>query len=479
MGKVSRFRRAQIQRRAQQLRQQGQIAGWSVERIVAHMRQELPDVRPLEAWRLSYGWSRPQVIASLAALYRQAGLAMPAVSSSMLCRWEHGQAQPGPEYGEALCRLYQARSDQLGLGTRVRGMGSHGDRMFGGLATFREPPGRDPHVLGNDGNIGAGALSAVRESVQFALEVEGPGGGPLARDQLDQAVQYFALRYSAFPPSMLAAEVHRCRAVVNAMLGHPQSPGARTELRRLGGWLSALLGNLALHRGDYSAANIHLGTAGGLGADVGHHRLTSWALGARSMLDRYQNKPTSALELARGAVELAGTPLHRAQMIAWAELPALAELGRHGEARDAISAAQREMDAAPTSGEPGRFGFDPAELELHLAEAELAIGNATAAGVHAQASVAHCSPGRPGWAAATLTLARAEIDSRRPESGAQLALDVLDSIPATMLRETSRQRLGVVDQRLSKLLRPGMVAVDLHERVRTLPSLGPIETSSN
>jgi hypothetical protein len=278
---------------------------------------------------------------------------------------------------------------------------------------------------------------------------------------------------------MLAAEVHRCRAVVNAMLGHPQSPGARTELRRLGGWLSALLGNLALHRADYSAANIHLGTAAGLGADVGQNRLTAWAFGARSMLARYQNKPTSALELARGAVDLADSPLRRAQMIAWAELPALSELGRHGEAWDAISAAQREMDAAPQPDEPGRFGFDTAELELHLAEAELVIGNATAAAVHAQSSLTHSSPGRPGWAAATLTLARAEIEHRRPESAAQLALHVMDTIPASMLRETSRQRLGVVDDHLAKIARPGLVAADLHERVRTLPPLGPLEVSSN
>ena len=65
MSKISRSRRAQIQSRARQVRQQGQLAGWSVARIAAAILSDLPDVRPLEAWRLAYGWSRPQVIASI------------------------------------------------------------------------------------------------------------------------------------------------------------------------------------------------------------------------------------------------------------------------------------------------------------------------------------------------------------------------------------------------------------------------------
>ncbi|MGH3672683.1 MAG: hypothetical protein ACRDSH_18960 [Pseudonocardiaceae bacterium] len=207
----------------------------------------------------------------------------------------------------------------------------------------------------------------MRESIQLAVEVEGAGGGQFAREQLDQAIQYFALNYAAFPPGQLGAEVHRCRSVVTGMLGHPQPDLARTELRRFGGWLSALLGNLAFHCADYAAAGIHLGIAGRLGADVGDPSLTAWAYGARSMLARHQQRPAEALELARYAVTCADTPLRRAQAIAWAELPALAHLGRRAEATDAVSAAQREMDAAAEPEQAGRFGFDPAELALHLA----------------------------------------------------------------------------------------------------------------
>jgi hypothetical protein len=282
------------------------------------------------------------------------------------------------------------------------------------------------------------------------------------------------LNYAAIPPGLLAAEVHRSRAVVIAMLRHAQPVAARSELRRLAGWLSALLGNLAFHSADYVAANIHLSIAARLGTEIGHRQLTAWALGARSMLACHQHRPIEALNLALQAVEHADTSLRRAQAIAWAELPAVACLGRRDETRNAASAAQREMDTASEPDQAGRFGFDVAELELHLAEAELMLGDVTAAAVHAKTSLDHTTVGRPSWAAATLTLARSEIQRHRPDQGAELALHVLDVIPAAMLRETSRQRLAGLDHYLTELGRPGTVAADLHERLRLLPPPTPM-----
>lgn len=103
-ARISRARRAELQRAAQELRRQGQRDGWPVERIAAMIRVELPDILPLEAWRrLAYGWSRPQAVAGISSLYQVDGLAPPPVSPSMLCRWEHGTHPPGPEYENALC----------------------------------------------------------------------------------------------------------------------------------------------------------------------------------------------------------------------------------------------------------------------------------------------------------------------------------------------------------------------------------------
>jgi hypothetical protein len=269
MRKISRRRRAELLRRAHHIRQKGQLAGWSVERIAATILSEVPQIQPLEAWRLAYGWTRPQVLDGIAALYKEDGLAAPPLNSSMLCRWEHSRLPPSAEYSNALCRLYRAKPEQLGLVTRDAPKARGSWYLLSSTMTANR-------------DNGAAALAAVCESIQLALETEGPAGGPLTREQLEHAVQYYALNYSAFPPGLLAGEVHRCRALITGMLRQRQLDTARIDLRRLAGWLSALLGNLAFHLSDYPAAWIHLGTAARLGSSAGDARLVCWSLGAQA-----------------------------------------------------------------------------------------------------------------------------------------------------------------------------------------------------
>jgi hypothetical protein len=471
-AKISRARRAELQRAAHDLRRQGQRGGWPVARIAAMIRVELPDILPLEAWRLAYGWSRPQAVAGITALYQVDGLAAPPVNSSMLCRWEHGTHPPGQEYEQVLCRLYQADTVQLGMipgRVLLRTEGpSPGYRHLKDAAS-----GNGYQMTAEDE---AAALAAVRESVQLALEAEGPSGGPLAAQYLNAAWRYYDISYSSFPPAMLATEVHRTRALVTAMLRARQPDEARADLRRVGGWLSALTGNLAFHLGDYPAAQIHLSTAARLGTAAGDPWLTCWALGAQSMTSRAQDRDAEALELARQAIEYADTPLRRAQVLAWAELPALARLGGHyrSEAVRVIGQAQDQMSADPDGSQPGRFGFDGAELHLHIAEASLLLGDPGSAREHAEASRVETRPGRPSWAAASLTLAQAEAARGRASDAAALAHAVLDVIPAQALRQTSRLRLLILDRDLARIGTAAAEARSLTERIRALPHLMPV-----
>jgi hypothetical protein len=475
MVRISRARRAELQRAAHEVRRQGQRDGWPVARIAATIRAALPDILPLEAWRLAYGWSRPQAVAGVTALYRADGLAPPPLNPSMLCRWEHGRYPPGEDYARMLGRLYQADAGQLGLGA-ARGMpGTEGPsrgylRVKDVTATAS---GNGYQMTAEDD---AAALAAVRESVELALEAEGPSGGPLAAQYLNAALGYYDATYSAFPPAMLAAEVHRTRALVTAMLRAPQLDEARAELRRVGGWLSALTGNLAFHLGDYPAAQIHLSTAARLGTASGDARLTCWGLGAQSMTSRAQHRDAEALDLARQAVEYAGTPLRRAQVLSWAVLPALARLGGQyrPEALLVIGQAQDQMSADPDGAQPGRFGFDSAEFHLHIAEASLLLGSTALGREHAEASRAATRAGRPSWAAATLVLAQAEAAAGRVPDAAALAHAVLDEIPAESLRQTSRLRLRSLDQELARTGTAVAEALSLAERIRVLPQLVPV-----
>ncbi|MER5501883.1 hypothetical protein ABT096_32415 [Streptomyces sp. NPDC002561] len=152
--------------------------------------------------------------------------------------------------------------------------------------------------------------------------------------------------------------------------------------------------------------------------------------------------------------------LARAQLHAWALLPALARLHRADEADQALRTALAELEADPSGTAPGRFGFDEPELALHQAEADLALGRHQQARTRAEASCAACPDGTGGWAAAALVLAQAEA-AGSPQDAVQRALHVLDHVPAARLRSTARTRLHQLSTHH---------ATDLTERLHTLPT---------
>lgn len=410
--KVTRAARAQLARDAARIRADQQRRGASVPAIAAQIIRDLP-ITPLEAWRLAYGWSRPHVVEAVTQVYQQDGLAPPGLTTAMLCRWEHGQARPGPDYVHALAQVYQAAPERLGVPMSLRVSGWYGHRM---------PQQRQEHLMPSE----YPELTAVADSI--ALNGSGAGSGELAEHALD----FYNLRYGDYPPAVLAAEVARCRSLL--MNGKLRDTGTR----RVSGWLSALLGNLAHHTGDASAALIHLGAASRVGIDVGDTWLAGWALGAQSMVTLSQGRPTEALELADQALTYADTSLRRAQIAAWCRLRPLAVLGNREEVARTATSARRHMDTAEDA--PGRFGFDRAEFELHLAEALLA-GDSVQATDHARTSVGLKRVGSPGWAAATAVLARAHAVSGAYDGAVEAGLHVLEVVPAERMRSTTQDRL--------------------------------------
>ena len=121
MPSLSRERRHQLSRHASDLRLRCMREGLTPDRIVDVIRENVPEVFALEAWRFAHGWSRTEVSARLDALYEADGLAGPHVTSAELCRWEHEQRRPSDERIEYLCRLYGTRPDRLGFGIDYSG----------------------------------------------------------------------------------------------------------------------------------------------------------------------------------------------------------------------------------------------------------------------------------------------------------------------------------------------------------------------
>ncbi|RBQ15627.1 hypothetical protein DP939_34765 [Spongiactinospora rosea] len=257
------------------------------------------------------------------------------------------------------------------------------------------------------------------------------------------------------------------------MLRRHQSDIVRGELRLAAGWLSALVGNLAFHLADHEAALIHFATAARLGTAVGHPALICWTLGAQAMTAYTRGHPREAVELAQQALEYADTPLRRAQILAWGELRATAALGPayRAEAARLAGDAQDAMAADSDGDRPGRFGFDAAELFLHLAEASLLLGDHAEAAAHAAASQEYVENGRPGWGAAVLVHARAEASGGRPTDAAELGHHVLDTIPPERLRGTLRIRLGALDADLQTAGASSTDTSGLRDRLRALPAL--------
>ncbi|MFD0772680.1 hypothetical protein ACFQZ2_01945 [Streptomonospora algeriensis] len=293
-------------------------------------------------------------------------------------------------------------------------------------------------------------LTAVADSIAL----NGPTAG--TPDLAQRALDFYDRRYSDYPPAVLASEVARCRRL---LLDHQDA-----DSRRVLGWLSAMLGNLAHHSGDPAGALIHLGTASRIGADVGDRHLAGWALGAQSMVATGQERHAEALELTGQAESHADTALRRAQSVAWCRLRPLAAVGDANGLTRAVASARRHMEAAEEA--PGRFGFDRAEFELHLAEA-LVGEDPVAATRHAEVSAGLKRVGSPGWAAATSVLARCHAARHGVDDACALAGGVLDAVPPVRMRATTRSRLQtLVSADLGQQRSPRVR--ELKERVRAL-----------
>lgn len=461
MTTVSRTRRTAIRTTAGQIRSRCQDSGLTVEETAAAIREGLPEVGALEAWRLALGWTRAQTIARVGVLYLSRGLLPPGMSQPMLCRWEHrGGERPNDEYAEALCAVYQASRHQLGLDRSRLTVIEPPDR-YSAVADEADAPVRE----GGTTMTTAAGLPAVRESLHLALLVD-PIGSRTVVDAADSAIEFYAHGYSKHPPATLFDEVHQVRGLLaRAITPGETAADVEVDMRRGVGWLSALLGNLAHHLDDHTGARVHLATAYVLGERCHDNRLAAWACGAQAMVARASGDLTKALDHAERGLAIVPRGLPSAQLHAWAELPTLAALNRADDADRAIAEATCALESDQAGYAPGRFGYDEAEHRLHQAEAHRVLGRTEQAVSAARISLDECTTGTPGWAAASLSLAQAEAPEH-PSDAAQRALGVLHRIPAVQLRSTARARLTQLDGVLTSVTAAGVD--ELRERVRAL-----------
>ncbi|SOD62128.1 hypothetical protein SAMN06297387_104298 [Streptomyces zhaozhouensis] len=410
---------------------------------------------------MALGWSRAVAVEEIVMACLAAGLPEPGLTEPMLCRWEHDpRERPSADYAVMIGRAYGTTLQALGLTRHARAITSPrpSDIHYG------RPDRTSPLPTTGEPMTTAAGLPAVRESLHLALQVD-PSAGAAVLEAAEAAVEHYALHYSRHPPHTLFAEVRATRGLLLGPLGRDSQPSSGL-LRHLG-WLSGMLGNLAHHLGDDTGARVHLSAAAHLGNRSGDARLLAWAHGAHSMTLRASGHHEAAVRSARRGLEAAPNVLVRAQLNAWALAPALAARGDGEGAEAAWRAAENAMAAAP-GVEPGRWGYDLAEHRLHGAELHLTLSQPVRAAPLAEESVAATVSGTPGWAAATLLLARAEAAAGEGGDAAARALAVLDRVPANRLRATSRARLAQLGSDLAGL--QAAAVVELRDRLRELPA---------
>ncbi|HZD72682.1 MAG TPA: helix-turn-helix transcriptional regulator [Actinomycetota bacterium] len=311
-------------------------------------------------------------------------------------------------------------------------------------------------------------LGAVLESLRLTLRVEGPAGGPVTHEQLELAVRHYARVYWAMPAGVLFHEVRQCRQLVGTMLDQPQPERQVRHLHLVAGWLSALLGNLAFHLGDYTGARAHLGTAGRLGQAAGHHGLIAWVRGAQSMVALYDGRVQEALSIARQGQAFAPSPLARAQLASWGEARALARMGDRGGVLEAIVRGSRDIESSQDDQSPGGvFSFSAGEFEQYCGTACLWLKLPREARQHVEQAF-ELRDTAAAKAMARLDLAAASSQLDDPVEASQIATAVLD-MPADYLIDPIVRRASELSVALGPHRSLPQVR-DFHERLASLLS---------
>lgn len=194
---VDRARRAELLKRAKAIRRACQQDEMTMQETCEEILSRLPEILPLEAWRVAHGWSRSQCLAGITEIYEADGLPEPGINSAMLCRWEHGVLHPGSEYRAALCRLYKATPEQLGLRTRTRRHRAAAPAATTHVVTVsndggdeeKENPMRRRTMIAAVGTVGLSVPMHLLQNLEDALAVPVEPGRPEGLAQIQKRLQ--------------------------------------------------------------------------------------------------------------------------------------------------------------------------------------------------------------------------------------------------------------------------------------------------
>jgi ATP/maltotriose-dependent transcriptional regulator MalT len=218
---------------------------------------------------------------------------------------------------------------------------------------------------------------------------------------LDQAIEHIARIYLTAEPAELTDEVRLYVAWVRRLLNNSRAPAQHHRLYVQLGYLTGILAQLSLARGDHHATEGYCAAAMQAADEVGDGQLRAWILSIQAMLAAYTNRHQDVIDLTNAGLQAAGQAASAtAVRLASLQARAHATLGNRQAAEAALARAQEMMaQVPPEEQERGLFAFPEEKLASHEGQVWLQLGAPERSGVLA----ASPASARQGHGCAPLT----------------------------------------------------------------------------
>ena len=223
-------------------------------------------------------------------------------------------------------------------------------------------------LLGPDGLLSQVTKSVLERGHAEQTAVSGISPGTV--EQLMADVVRLSHAYVSAPPLPLFAAMHRVLGQVQTALDQKLYPAQARDLNFLAGSVCGLMANACLDLGREEAADDLARAAWTHARIIDHAPLMGWARGTQALAAIWDQRYSDAVRHAEDGLShvLAGMGAVRVRAI---HGRALAALGERGQARAAMTAAEKARADADQDelhgGIAGEFAFDDAKLRYYEA----------------------------------------------------------------------------------------------------------------
>jgi transcriptional regulator with XRE-family HTH domain len=389
-------------------------------------------------------WSQARLAAELERHAAKAKRTLPDRGNliRMIRSWEAGKHRPDPFHCCLLAQAFETTEDRL--------FDSEAAALRLLEMNRREAIKKGVAALGLGGlALNSFIRDTAVESSELALEAEELSLDPPTLERLRLQVVQFGLDYLHTPPKHLYLDVFAVRREVKDLLRYKPNQAERTELFALIGWLSGLLGHLAMDLGYHSAAQTHCEGGLRVAQVIGHHDAIAWIRGTQAMMATYTDRADEGVRYAQMGQRFARAGSTASIRLAAQEMRACARLGDRRSAENAMQRAQEAMAALTEEPTRSIFSFDRPYLPFYAGTSYVWLENAGNAQNWSQEAIRLCDAEPADWPVAR-ALARIDLAT---SFAWQREIEEACRIGAEAAEIASKRRVNLVARRSNDLRR--------------------------